>query len=425
MLLLATVPLSIVNKSQGLNFPDIQNLFSAEKKAAVKPVQAKKQTVFKGLRNNSLAYVQALDQAIAKLQSQISKSPSDPALQNQLGMIYLSLADSESAEHCFINAVSLSRSNLTACAANVEKLKTQGRMEDASAVVLEASRSSIELSAAHSNLARVYDERGDRKKVIAQLDQISKDGRIFNGFAANASSGKLQVGGKEQMLSNKDAQVLAQAESLFKTNQLGPALLQYRKLSESNPKLAFVYDRIGLISVMTGDLGSGVEAWQKAAKLDPQNAAIANNLGLAYHQMGEDSSSESAYRWALKLDPSMEEACLNLGDMLSSRGDYAGACKVMMAGIAKNPDSARIANNLGSFLSLQHKYHEAIPAFRKAIHNDSNLASAHYGLGVALLKTHKYANAIPELKMALLLNPRMMDAQSKIEEAHRLAGSRL
>lgn len=406
------MPLSVFQT--GIQLPDFGKMLSSKGSEPIAP--PKKTMPMLASSNSGASYVEALDRAASKLLVEINKSPSDPALHNRLGLIYLTLGDSKSAEHCFTNAVSLGRASISAYASNAEKLKGQGKMSDASNQVIEASKASVELAAAHSNLARVYDQRGDRRAVMAELDQINKDGMLFNGFAAQ-NGGRLKS--SQKVLSVQDARQLAQAEALFKGNQLQAALGEYRQLAQNTPKLAFVYDRIGLISVMTGDIQEAVSSWEKAAQLNPTSASIRSNLGLAYHQFGMDKESEQSYRKALALDPAMEEAALNLGELLSARGDYKGATAIMTEACKHCPNSARIADNLGTFLSLSGNYPDAISAFHRALRIDPNMASAHYGMGVSLLRTKKYGPAIRELKIAITLNPSLHAAQAKIEEAQR------
>ncbi|MBX9567422.1 MAG: tetratricopeptide repeat protein [Candidatus Obscuribacterales bacterium] len=424
----ATIPISMSLQSNTFVFPDFGKVFSGapSQPTSIGTSSTKAQLIqvqMPGSKNDQAAYVEALDQASRKLAAQIAKSPADPALQNQLGMIYLTLGDSKSAEQCFTTAISLSRSEIEKFKSNVEKLKDAHKMRDASNAVLAASKMTVELSAAHSNLARVYDLRGDRQAVITELEELNKDGMLFTGFAAN---------GNEVLKTSKDgvspetAQAMAQAEALFRSSQLPAALAAFHGIAQKNANIAFVQDRIGLISVMTGDVSSGIEAWEQAAKLNPTSASIESNLGLAYHQMGMDGDAERAFRKALAIDPAMEEAALSLSDLLSKNGRIADATAVMKASAAHSPKSARAQNNLGTFLSMSGNFADSITAFHKAIRIDPSMASAHYGLGVALMRTHKYMPAIRELKQALVLNPKLAEAQLKIEEAHRLAmgGSR-
>ena len=423
----ASIPLSMSLQNNSFVFPDFGKLFSGSQQQSqpVTETSSTKAQLIKvqlpGSNNDQAAYVEALDQASRKLAAQIAKAPADPALQNQLGMIYLTLGDSKSAEQCFSNAISLSRSEIEKFKTTVEKLKVAHKMKDASNAVLAASKMTVELSAAHSNLARIYDLRGDRQAVITELEELNKDGMLFSGFAAN---------GNEVLKTSKDgispetAQQMSQAEALFRASQMPAALAAFHGIAQNNPNIAFVQDRIGLISVMTGDVTTGIEAWEKAAKLNPSSASIESNLGLAYHQIGDDAQAEKAFQKALAIDPAMEEAALSLSDILSKNGRIADATTVMKASAANSPKSARAQNNLGTFLSMSGNYADSITAFHKAIRIDPMMASAHYGLGVALMRTHKYMPAIKELKQAITINPNLHEAQIKIEEAHRLAMGR-
>jgi tetratricopeptide (TPR) repeat protein len=424
VIVLATIPLSLLGNFSGINIsmPEFFKAAEPKKAAATQSAAAVPATnrVQAAGSDSAAAYVQALDKAAQKISAEINKSPSDPALQNRLGLIYLTLGDSKSAEQCFSNAVSLSRSKISGYASDVERLKRSGKMKDASSTVIDASKASVELSAAHSNLARIYDQRGDRAAVMAELDQINKDGLLFSGFAA--ADGKLKS--KDEIMSTQDAQELAQAEAFFKANQIAPALAAYKKLIVSNPKMPFLYDRIGLLSVMSGNVHAAVSSWEKAAELNPSSAAIRSNLGLAYHQLGMNEESEQAFRSALKLDPKMEEAALNLSEMLTARGRVPDAINLLKESNKHCPHSARVANNLGSLYLMTGKFDDAAAAFHQATRNDPSMASAHYGMGVALMKKHQYTGAVIELRLALLANPKLVDAQNKIAECQKLSGNR-
>lgn len=393
---------------------------STEKKTT--PLASLKSKLSK-VADHGAAQVGAFDLAAGSLSKEISKSPHDPALQNQLGLVYFALGDLSSAEICFKTAVNLCKGSLAGYEAEFKRLGKSGQSSGFAAqkIVLESCKLSSELSAAHSNLARVYDKQGKREAVVRQLGELNKDGLLLSGLASAGGTSKGKQ--KENALSGLLAQRLARAEALFKTNRLQPALEEYRQLAEAAPKQAFVFDRIGLISVMIGDLNSAVDAWEKAAAIDKDSAGIAGNLGLAYHQLGLDKESEKWYRRALALDAKAEESALNLAALLSGRGQMAESISLLQRAANDNPKSARIANNLGTYLLLSGKNDDALSAFHRALRLDQHMASAHYGMGLGLMKTHKYVPAIKELRLAQSLNPSLHEAQIKIEEAMKLSSS--
>lgn len=366
---------------------------------------------------NSVAWIQVLDKASKDLSVQIEKSPRDPALQNRQGLLYLSLGDLSASEQCFANAVSLCRASLSECTARMERDRAAGKMDNCSKELIAASQLTNELSAAHSHLARIYEQKGDRQRVMAELDQLNRDSSFFSGLALGG--GKLQT--NDGRLSPLEAQSLARAEMLLRSNRPHEAVSEYRRLATMNPKLAIPHERIGIVSAMSNDLPSAVQEWEIAARLDPQSATVQNNLGLAYAQLGMAPAARTAFEKAIDLNPASEEASLNLSNLLSADGDVDGAMQVLRNATKHSPTSARALNNLGSLQSLSGAYHDAIGSYHKALTVDPNMASAHYGMGVALIKTHSYLPAIKELKQALLINPKMQEAQTRIEEAYRLS----
>lgn len=400
-------------------FPPIEfdKLFQQKAPAPVSKPTAPVAPVKSPSLRDSTGWIEALDKASKDLSVQIEKAPRDPSLQNRQGLLYLSLGDLSASEQCFTTAVSLCRSALSECTARIERARASGKMETASRDFLIASQLTVDLSAAHSHLARIYEQKGDRQRVMAELDQLNRDSSFFSGFALGA--GKLQT--RDGRLSPLEAQSLARAETLLRANRVAEAVGEYRRLAAMNPKLAIPHERMGIVSAMSNDLPTAVEEWEIAAKLDPQSSTVQNNLGLAYAQMGMDSAARAAFQKSISLNPASEEASLNLANMLSADGDVQGAMQVLRNATKHSPNSARAHNNLGSLQSLSGGYNDAIGSYHKALSLDPNMASAHYGMGVALIKTHSYLPAIKQLKQALVINPKMQEAQTRIEEAYRLS----
>ncbi|MBY0356585.1 MAG: tetratricopeptide repeat protein [Candidatus Obscuribacterales bacterium] len=389
----------------------LKSLFNQNTKVEpVKKTNSKK--MLADAKNNSAAYVKILDQATNDLAAQISKSPNDPMLQNQLGLIYLSLGDYDTAEFYFKSAVSLCQEAISASTNNIEKSKTLGRMDEATQELMKASRMSVELSAAHSHLARLYDLRGDRQGVIAELDKLTSDGALFT------ASGPIRSKAGQN---SKETQLLARAEANMKQNRIPQAIEDYKSVLKTNPKAVVAHEKLGLIYAMSADLPAAASEWEEAAKLEPKSSAVQNNLGLAYQKLGQKKEAEEAFRQALVLDPKSEEAALNLSELLAAGGELKPAMEILQEAAKNNPNSARAYNNIGTFLSLSGNYGEALSAYHKALKLAPNMASAHYGLGIALMHSHNYQPAIKALKQALVLDPRIPSAETKIEEAYRLA----
>lgn len=398
----------------GILNPSVKKVDSAIKiKAKAEPVQ-KKPPVTAGAK--SVASVRVLDQAFRNLSQEIEKSPNNPSLQNQLGLIYISLGDNKEAELCFKNSVSLARSNLTTLVSDIEQSKASGKMNDAAKTLVKASALSVELSAAHSNLARLYDLRGNREQVIAELNELNQDSILFNELNPINGNSKLKEGPDQT-----ESQALARAEMYLRQNKIPLAIEAYQSILKNNPKAAIAHERLGMIAAMSSDFPQAVREWEAAAELEPKSSAVQNNLGLAYLKMGLKDEAEASFRHSLTLDPKSEEAALNLSEILSSDGQTGQAIYVLRQTVKQKPDSARAHNNLATLLSLSGSYPDAISEYNKTLQIDPSMASAHYGMGVTLMHNRSYRPAIKSLKQAIALDPKIHSAETKLEEAYRLA----
>src|SRR6185369_9611678 len=117
--------------------------------------------------------VKLLAQAEKDLLADIDKEPLDPSLRNRLGLIYAQLGDADEAMRHFQEAVDLARKAISKLTLEQDALAQAGKTEEASRLLLKISQMSVELSAAHSNLARVYDSLGQHDKVVAEFDALS------------------------------------------------------------------------------------------------------------------------------------------------------------------------------------------------------------------------------------------------------------
>lgn len=361
--------------------------------------------------------VKMLDGAAEQLKAQIHASPSDPALQNRLGLIYLCLGDSDQASQYFQKAVSLSRLGIASLTDKIATFRADGHTKEASGALLEASKLNVELSAAHSNLARVYEKRGEHDKVISELDMLNKEGILFDNNAAQP-----QVGNRTAMMKPEVARDLAQAEAYMQARQLPAAANEYRRILAQDPSIAIAHHRLGAILAMSGQVALAIDELEYAARLDGGSPEIQNDLGLAYQTMGLQGQAVKAFERALALEPRMTEAAINLSNIYAGQGRGADAQRILSRAIASNPNNAKAHNNLGTLFSMDGKWNAALYEFQKAVALAPNMPSAHYGLGTVMLNTKAYLPAAREFKTALALNPGLVDAQTKIEEAYRKAG---
>jgi tetratricopeptide (TPR) repeat protein len=407
----------------GPDFPDVSQVVTTSRNwlsqvtsriDAPDPREAEKSAPAMG---SPAEQVKMLEGAAEQLKVQIQQSPSDPALQNRLGLIYLCLGESDQASQYFQKAVSLSRLGITALTDKIASLRQEGRTREASSALLEASKLNVELSAAHSNLARVYEKRGEHDKVISELDLLNKEGVLFDNNAAQP-----QVGNRTAMLNPQIARDLARAEAYMQSRQMPAAANEYRHILAQDPNIAMAHHRLGTILAMSGQGALAIDELEIAARLDGGSPEIQNDLGLAYQNMGLHAQSVKSFERALALEPRMTEAAINLSNAYCSQNRTQEAEKVLSDAIANNPNNAKAHNNLGTLFSMEGKWNASLYEFQKAVALAPDMPSAHYGLGTVMMNTKAYLPAAREFKQALALNPNLVDAQTKIEEAQRKAG---
>lgn len=361
--------------------------------------------------------VKLLEAAASRLNDEIDKCPADPALHNRLGLLYMSLSDDEHALDQFQKAVSLAHLGITAVSDKISSLRSRGLNKEASEALVDALKLDIELSAAHSNLARVYEKHAQHDKVIAELDLLNREGLLFD----NSMTGAGQMS-RSTLINPDAARHLAKAEVLFQARQLEAAADEYRRVLAADPNVAMAHHHLGTILAMTNNAGPALDELSMAAKLDPQSPEVLSDLGFTYQTLGYNDQACKAYEQSLSLEPRQTEAAINLSNIYCSTGRMQDAIAVLSQAVQNNPSSARAHNNLGTLYSLDGKTTPALYEFQKAIQLQPNMASAHYGLGTVLLQTKQYAQSISEFKQALALKPDLSAAQVKIDEAFRKAG---
>ena len=407
----------------GPDFPDVSQVVTTSKNwlsqvtSKIDPPDPREREKASVSLGSPAEQVSMLEGAGEQLRAQIQASPSDPALQNRLGLICLCLGDNDQAAQCFQKAVSLSRLGITSLTDKLSSFRAEGRIKDASDALLGATKLNVELSAAHSNLARVYEKRGEHDKVIAELDLLNKEGVLLDNNAAQP-----QVGNRTTMLNPDLARGLARAEAYMQARNLTAAGNEYRSILAKDPNIAMAHHRLGTILAMSNQTALAIDELEMASRLDGGSPEIQNDLGLAYQNMGLQGQAVKAFERALALEPRMTQAAINLSNVYSATGRSAEAQNVLSQAISSNPNDARAHNNLGTLLSIDGKWNAAMYEFQKAVTLEPNMASAHYGLGTVLMNTRNYMPASREFKQALALNPALIDAQTKIEEAQRKAG---
>lgn len=375
--------------------------------------------------------VKSLEEAAQDLTARIARNPQEPSLRNQVGLIYAELGEYHNAIEHFKRSIVLCRSKIASLCLNERVLRANGKLTEASQVLLNQSQINLELSAAHSTLARVYEKLGQHDLVLAQLDQLNRDVAFGSDFKSGAPAIKIAESDRSDVQDYTDGShrlfpqaiaSLAKAQALMQARRISDAMAEFRRVIAIDPQAATAHQQLGIAAMVTGNTWLATEELKIAVNLDPSDALTRNNLGLAYQAQGKMHEARDQFIKVLELKPDNVEALLNLGSIYASLGQNGQAQETFERALRKDPRCAVAHNHLAALLSLSGNYGQAIAEFEEALTLAPHMASSHYGIGCALLNSRDYIRAIQEFRKALALDPRLTDAHNKIEVAYRKAG---
>jgi tetratricopeptide (TPR) repeat protein len=368
----------------------------------------------------------SLDSAAQQLVTSIEKDPGNPSLHNQLGLIYAELGDSDKAILHFQRSIEVARGKLLALNARERASQMEGGDKRGSAaLVLESSKLSVDLSAAHSSLARIYDQLGQHDRVVSELDLLNHEIVFGSSITQKFSQQEKSVSPQPAVLSSVHRlspaclQLLAKAQALTQARRPAEAMPLYRQVVQLDPQAGIAHQQLGLAAAATGNYWLASQELGSASELDPKNASVHTELGSTYQAIGQSEKAINEFQKAIALNPKDSTALFSLGNILATQRQHGLAIQVYQRALLVNPQSAAIHNNLGSSYSQSGDYKDAIDEFGRALALSPDMASSHYGMGIALYNVKDYRGAISELKRALSLNPGYGDARAKIELAYR------
>tara|TARA_Y100000590_G_C15702051_1_gene1007170 strand:- start:848 stop:2416 length:1569 start_codon:yes stop_codon:yes gene_type:complete len=171
--------------------------------------------------------------------------------------------------------------------------------------------------------------------------------------------------------------------NVYKSGNLSKAEEVTTKLIESNPKIAFLYNLLGLILMGQKKLDKAVENFHKGLKIDPGFALIYNNLGLLFAGKKTDESYKQAknyYKKSISLDNNNPEPHTNLGNLYNSVNKYEEAIDCHKEAININPKLPISYFNLSNEYLALGNLNEAEKNLRRSIKLKPNFFIAHRNL---------------------------------------------
>ena len=166
----------------------------------------------------------------------------------------------------------------------------------------------------------------------------------------------------------------------FKAGKLSEAEKLAKKLINTNPKVVFLYNLLGLILVEKKDFNKALEYYEKGIKIDPKEAVIYNNIAILFYNnwfSGNAKKIENLYKKSISLNENIPETYNNLGNLYKDINKYDDAIKNYEEAIKKDKKFSFAYLNLATtYISLgrindakiiQSKNTKAVPLYNLSL----------------------------------------------------------
>ena len=210
------------------------------------------------------------------------------------------------------------------------------------------------------------------------------------------------------------------ASALATTRKLDPAMDEYQKVIQIDPKNLMAYVHIGQIYEMKGQLDAALAEYQKALAIVPNSALVNNYIGNVYVVKNDLKSAGKYYQAALTQNSHDPIAANNLAWVYAAEGENLDMA-LSLATQAKQmaPQLESVNDTLAWIQYKKGNYRVSISLAEDAVKKNPDKAMYRYHLGMAYKGAGDRERARAELQKALQLNLKGPDA----EEAQRTLAS--
>jgi tetratricopeptide (TPR) repeat protein len=246
---------------------------------------------------------------------------------------------------------------------DAEKLKGEGRLDEALAQLEKAVAENPRLTIAYITAGDIHREAGD---YISAEEQYGKAATVEPG--------------------NFDAQYL-HGLALQVLNRIGDAVRAYLRALAIRPDDFNANLNLGTAYLQLGEPAQGLPYAQRAIALKSDDGAARSNLGSIYAALGRYDEAIIEFQQAAEVTQLTPPLLLNLADALGRVGRYPEMAATLKQVIALEPTPVAW-ERLGSAHFRQKQYDLAIQSFRKSLEIDPNHYPALNGVGVCLLNQY-------------------------------------
>jgi tetratricopeptide (TPR) repeat protein len=172
----------------------------------------------------------------------------------------------------------------------------------------------------------------------------------------------------------------------------------------------------GLALVAQNQVEPAITQFQLAAQLAPGNPDVLGNLGSALLQAGRVDAAISQLRLAIGADPASAPHHFILANALFRKNLIPEAISEYESALKADPNYAEAEVADGYVLLQAGRVDDAIAHVQRGVELRPRQANFHYTLATALLKKGLSHEAVLQLKIAMVLQPDLLPAQTKLNE---------
>ena len=450
--------------------PDYKRVYASRLKAIERggDVAAATAAVVARVKGNELREAGQLDAAIVELRKATELDPGYVIAFAELGMALAENRACDEALAALRRAVELEPAYANTCermmgalerkenaALLVAAVRTRtegnellatGRLDDAAAAFLKATKLDPEFALAFSDLGMILAEAGDYAGALSALRRaIALDSN--NALTFEPLVVALERGENIEAVAAATG-ALVQGRDFVSSGFLEEGIERFRRATGLCPHFARPFAELGTALIGVGDRQDGKAALERAIQLEPANASIYTGLvdavsrgegveaaaaavrlvleGFGLKAKGRLDAAITAMREAAELDPNCSSAWHGLGTMLIEKGDYDGALPVMQKVVAASPSDALLYGHVTKVIEQKGDVGKALAAmntlltgiqrgedgdsegmtsaFREAVRIDETFALGHAALGTALLSAGDEAGCARAMRKAFELD---------------------
>ena len=290
----------------------------------------------------------------------LESEPTHPHACHNLGVLVMSLGNTEAALPLFKSALDTTPANQQFWLSYISALIKAKNFDKAETVLAQAKDQGIE---------------GGKLNALADL--------------ISGNNKKAGLAGEEP-----SQELLDKLLGHYKNRRLKDAEQLSLKVTQDFPDHQFAWRILGAVLGVTGRKSEALIANQKVVELSPKDASAHSNLGVILRGLERFEEALNSYSQAIALNPNFIEAHVNLGLTLKELNRLDEAQASYQKAITLNPRYAEAYNYLGITLVALEKFKEAEAAYTKAIELKPSFYAAHSNLGDMLQKVGRSAEAI-------------------------------